>query len=77
MLVASQGQYPISKSHITPNAINAKIWWITVVYGPQTDNGKLLFLQERRDVAAHSTEHLLVLQDFNMIITWPKNQCKP
>jgi endonuclease/exonuclease/phosphatase family metal-dependent hydrolase len=38
-----------------------------VVYGPQSDADKLLFLQELRDLAAPDRERWLVVGDFNLI----------
>jgi exonuclease III len=42
-------------------------WWITVVYGPQSDANKLLFLQELWALASKGHERWLVLGDFNLI----------
>ena len=42
-------------------------WWITVVYGPQADMDKLLFLQELKDIAAPEHDRWLVIGDFNLI----------
>lgn len=44
-------------------------WWITVVYGPQGDNEKLLFLQELRQIKQAVSDKWLVIGDFNMILS--------
>ena len=51
---------------ITMKADNAE-WWITVVYEPQADMDKLLFLQELKDIAAPEHDRWLVIGDFNLI----------
>ncbi|XP_020405790.1 uncharacterized protein [Zea mays] len=42
-------------------------WWLTCVYGPQGDDGKILFLQELRDVRTACAGPWLVAGDFNLI----------
>lgn len=42
-------------------------WKITVVYGPQEDAAKLLFLQELQQVAQVTLPPWLILGDFNLI----------
>ena len=44
-----------------------KTWWITCVYGPQTDQEKLLFLDELREVRAACPGPWLICGDFNLI----------
>uniref|UniRef100_A0A453I0J0 Endonuclease/exonuclease/phosphatase domain-containing protein n=1 Tax=Aegilops tauschii subsp. strangulata TaxID=200361 RepID=A0A453I0J0_AEGTS len=50
----------ITNPLFTTNVLTAKIsmiagtpWWLTVVYGPQDDAGKMAFLQELHDVRAN------------------------
>ena len=72
LLVASEDYFLISD---TLNTVTAKVtmradastWWITVVYGPQSDADKLLFLQELKDLAAADRERWLIVGDFNLI----------
>lgn len=42
-------------------------WWLTSVYGPQSDPEKLLFLDELRNVRQASPDTWLVWGDFNLI----------
>lgn len=75
LLAASEDHFLISDASTTLNTITAKItmrtdatiWWITVVYGPQTDADKLLFLQELKDLAPAGRERWLMVGDFNLI----------
>jgi exonuclease III len=54
------------KAMITMKADDTE-WWVTVVYGPQSDAYKLLFLQELRALASQEHERWLVLGYFNFI----------
>ena len=75
LLALSEDHFSLSHIFLYNNAITAKVtmkaddleWWITVVYGPQTDAEKLLFLQELMDIATPAHERWLVLGDFNLI----------
>jgi exonuclease III len=70
LLAASDDHFLISMHTITAKITmraDATNWWITVVYGPQSDADKLLFLQELRDLAAPDRERWLVVGDFNLI----------
>jgi hypothetical protein len=42
-------------------------WWITIVYGPQSDADKIAFLRELRDVRAEFPGPWLLCGDFNLI----------
>jgi hypothetical protein len=42
-------------------------WWITIVYGPQSDADKIAFLRELRDVRAECPGPWLLCGDFNLI----------
>lgn len=42
-------------------------FWLTTVYGPQSDGDKVAFLQELRDVRAACPGPWLLCGDFNMI----------
>lgn len=46
---------------------NEETWWLTYVYGPQTDQEKMLFLDELRDVHASCAGTWLICGDFNTI----------
>ena len=50
----------------TPSSVTAP-WWLTVVYGPQTDEDKVAFLQEIHDVRADCPGPWLLCSDFNLI----------
>ena len=43
-------------------------WWITVVYGPQSDQEKVEFLAEIRSIKAQVGKRWLFLGDFNLIM---------
>ncbi|KAF8662140.1 hypothetical protein HU200_056333 [Digitaria exilis] len=43
-------------------------WYITTVYGPQDDNGKLMFLGELRWTRQCVSDKWLIISDFNMIL---------
>ncbi|XP_071685364.1 uncharacterized protein [Lolium perenne] len=64
----------ISDPEFTAHTLSAKVctpggtpWWITVVYGPQTDADKIAFLQELREVRAACPGPWLLCGDFNLI----------
>lgn len=42
-------------------------WYITGVYGPQTDQDKIAFMQEITDLKQHMDGRWLILGDFNLI----------
>ena len=75
LLAASEDYFSLSNITLTRYTITAKItmkadntqWWITVVYEPQTDVDKLLFLQELKDLADPDLDKWSVLGDFNLI----------
>lgn len=46
---------------------NGVPWWLTTVYGPQSNEGKIAFLHELRSVRANCTGPWMLAGDFNMI----------
>lgn len=44
------------------------LWWLTVVYGPQEDDQKIMFLQELSDRRMLCPGSWLVIGDFNLIL---------
>jgi hypothetical protein len=44
-----------------------RCWWLTCVYGPQSNSDKMLFLQELRDFRAACFGPWLIAGDFNLI----------
>lgn len=46
----------------------ADVWWLTVVYGPQLDPEKALFMEELIAVRAACTGPWVVVGDFNLIL---------
>ena len=46
---------------------SGQTWWLTCVYGPQGNDEKILFLQERRDIRAACLGPWMVAGDFNLI----------
>jgi hypothetical protein len=63
------------QSEFRENTVTAKLqstmstceWWITVVFGPQEDGNKLLFMNELRQISTLTFDRWLVIGDFNMI----------
>jgi hypothetical protein len=43
-------------------------WWITIVYGPQSDNEKLQFLGDLRWIKQTVSDNWLLLGDFKTIL---------
>lgn len=76
LLAVDREHYTILQSEVSMNSVSAKIqstmgigdWWLTVVYGPQEDSGKLQFLQELRAIRNNIPERWLVVGDFNTIL---------
>lgn len=65
----------ISNPLLTTNALTARVaspagtpWWISTVYGPQDEDGKVAFLQEIRDVCRDCTGPWMLCGDFNLIL---------
>lgn len=77
MLAVHQDYYKITQSSIGNCLVFAKIeattsrteWWIIVVYGPQGDAEKLMFLQELRQIKQIISDNWLIIGDFNMILS--------
>jgi endonuclease/exonuclease/phosphatase family metal-dependent hydrolase len=42
-------------------------WWISVVYGPQSDDAKIAFLQELREIRDDCQGPWMICGDFNLI----------
>ncbi|WVZ96688.1 hypothetical protein U9M48_042292 [Paspalum notatum var. saurae] len=76
LLAASEDYFTLSQISTTTYTVSALVtmksdnsnWWITGVYGPQSDSDKLLFLQELKDLANQQRERWLILGDFNLIL---------
>lgn len=43
------------------------VWWLSCVYGPQSDQDKIMFLQELRDIRSGCAGMWMIAGDFNMI----------
>lgn len=43
-------------------------WWLTVVYGPQSDADKLLFMEELKVTRQSCSGPWAVIGDFNLIL---------
>lgn len=77
LLAVHEDHYKIKQILIENFTVSARLeatrsaieWWITVVYGPQGDNEKLLFLQELRQIKQAVSDKWLVIGDFNMILS--------
>jgi len=55
------------KVHTGTDAVSPP-WWLTVVYGPQDDGDKLLFLEELSAIRDACTGPWAVIGDFNLIL---------
>ena len=62
---------PLSRSHSLTAQVtmlqNDETWWLTCVYGPQTDQEKIFFLDKLREVRATCSGTWSVRGDFNLI----------
>ncbi|KAJ1263332.1 hypothetical protein BS78_09G176000 [Paspalum vaginatum] len=75
LLAVSEDFFMLSNVSTSNNTITAMITlkadgterWITVVYEPQSDADKFLFLQELRALASQNRDRWLILGDFNLI----------
>jgi exonuclease III len=62
-------------THVSSHALLLKLqhrvvaspWWITVVYGPQGDQEKLLFMDELRAIRSAHARPWVMCGDFNLI----------
>lgn len=76
LLAVDDDYYKISSAEHRSFSVTTKVeattsveeWWLTVVYGPQDDHQKLMFLQELRAVSTIVSDRWLVMGDFNMIL---------
>jgi hypothetical protein len=60
-----RAQYSLTLK-LTPMTLS-DVWWPTSIYGPQTDQEKLCFLQEIRGICAGHLGMWLLCGDFNLI----------
>lgn len=75
LLAASERFFRLYNQHQTANTVSATIlmladnteWSITGVYGPQSDNDKIQFMQELTDLKQVMHPAWLLLGDFNLI----------
>ena len=76
LLAVNEGYFGLSDVRYSQHAITATItmrdtstqWQITVVYGPQNDDEKVMFLQELKSITAPQPHRRwLILGDFNLI----------
>lgn len=73
LLAASDRYFRLENPHTTTNTVSATLkmlsnnteWSITGVYGPQSDNEKVLFMQEITDLKHQMLPVWLILGDFN------------
>jgi hypothetical protein len=61
------GRYSVTIS-VHPDDDGRTPWWLTVVYGPQEENKKGLFLEELEAVRDACPRPWAVLGDFNLIL---------
>ena len=77
LIAASERYFTLTQTFLTTNTVSATItmlaenksWTITGVYGPQSDENKILFLQELVDLRAHSLPAWLLLVYVNLILS--------
>jgi exonuclease III len=76
LLAVNEGYFGLSDVRFSQHAITATItmrdtstqWQITVVYGPQNDDEKVMFLQELKSITAPQPHRRwLIMGDFNLI----------
>lgn len=75
LIAASARFFRLGSLHLTQNSVSATLtmladnteWSLTGVYGPQSDNDKLVFMQEITDLKQHMLPAWLILGDFNLI----------
>jgi endonuclease/exonuclease/phosphatase family metal-dependent hydrolase len=75
LLATDESFFDLSNIHLSSHAVTATIsmradaiqWQITVVYGPQSDDDKMQFLQELKNINPPSHGRWLILGDFNLI----------
>lgn len=75
LMAASAQFFTLGSPHYTTHSVSATLtmladntqWTITGVYGPQSDNDKLLFMQEISNLKQHMLQAWLILGDFNLI----------
>jgi hypothetical protein len=76
LMAASERYFILSQPFLTNNTVSAtitmlhknKVWSLTGVYGPQSDEDKILFLQELMDLRAHT------LPTDSLVTNLPKNR---
>lgn len=75
ILAASECYVRLDNRHLTANTVSATLTMLSDnkecsiigVYGPQSDNNKILSMQEITDLKDHMLPALLLLGDFNLI----------
>lgn len=65
----------VSNPHRTTNTLTALVkpmvgdeWWLIGVYGPQSNNEKIEFLQELIDIRDLHVEPWVIAGDFNLLV---------
>lgn len=75
LLAAADRYFQFNPMHTTAHTISAKItmldenksWCLTGVYGPQSDQDRILFLQEITGLKQQMEAEWLIIGDFNLI----------
>ena len=75
LIAASDKHFSLQATHNTNHTMSATItmkaddtsWTLTGVYGPQSDQEKLLFLDELKSLKDQVLERWLIIGDFNLI----------
>lgn len=76
LIAAAERFFMVTPLHSSDHTVSAKIttlqdnatWSITGVYGPQSDQDKIAFMQELCDLKQHMEARWLILGDFNLIL---------
>jgi exonuclease III len=75
LLAAHEDNLTLQHPHVTTNTISASVldvvhnasWMVTVVYGPQGELEKIMFIRELKEIKQAAKPQWLVLGDFNLI----------
>lgn len=76
LLAVHSDYYKIIQTDVRDHSVTTKLestlapiqWWISAVYGPQTDTAKLQFLQEMRQIKQSVGDKWMIIGDYNMIL---------
>lgn len=76
IVAASADYFDLSASSYTLHTVSAKItmratgkaWSITAVYGPQSDEDKMMFIEELKSLRGTVLPQWLLLGDFNLLV---------